>query len=468
MDLMRASLVFLLPLAGTGFFSGCMVGPTYQKPAVDVAETFVEPSPWTVSAPRDHLPKGRWWTIYEDAELDRLVTRATAASPTIAGAIARRDQARVLARFDRAGFFPQAAISGIAERGRTPPNGRGSEATTSNTFILPLDLGYEVDLWGRVRRINESARARSEASEADYHNVLLGVQADVARVYFSLRALDLERSLVSRNLESRQRALEIVSRRLELGASAELDRSLAQTELATSESDLLAIDQERTALRYALAVLCGDMPGTLAFTENAAPLDAEPAIPTGLPSELLERRPDVASAERILAATSAQIGIAKAAFFPAISLTGTAGFRSDELDTLLKWDQRQWAFGPSVSLPVFEGGHNRANYERTPAVYDEALAAYRQRLLIAFSEVETALSDLRRLAERSAVLDRAVTSSRRAADLVMVRYRGGDINYLDVTAAERTAIANERLAVQIRGQHLISSVLLVKALGGGW
>lgn len=462
-----APLSVFLCLPASLLLSGCLVGPDYRRPVVETPAAFTEPGPWKESAPRDHLPKGNWWTIYRDPVLDRLVTQATAANQTIAGAVARRDQARALARMDRADLFPQVSVNASAERGRTPPSPRSS-AETSNTFILPLDFSYELDLWGRARRANESARARAEASEADYHNVLLGVQTDVARAYFTLRSLDLERSLVARNRESRQRALEIVNRRQELGASAELDVNLAQTELATSESDLIAIDQDRSGLRYALAVLCGQMPETFALEENTAPLGPAPAIPVGLPSELLERRPDVASAERTLAATNAQIGVAKAAFFPAIGLTGTAGYRSSELDSLLKWDSRQWAFGPSLSLPVFEGGHNRANYERTRALYEEAFAAYRQSLLVAFSEVETTLSDVRRFAERSFVVDRAVASSRRAADLVMIRYRGGQIGFLDVTAAERTAIANERLAVQIRGQHLISSVLLVKALGGGW
>ena len=450
-------------------FTGCLVGPDYRKPVVDAPAAFTEPGPWKESAPRDHLPKGSWWTIYRDPVLDRLVTQATSANQTLAGAVARRDQARALARMERASLFPEIAIDASAERGRTPSTGRSlTSSGTSNTFILPLDFSYELDLWGRVRRANESARARAEASEADYHNVLLGVQTDVARSYFTLRALDLERALVARNRESRQRALGIANRRLELGASAELDVNLAQTELATSESDLIAIDQDRAGLRYALAVLCGQMPETFSLEENAAPLGPAPAIPIGLPSDLLERRPDVASAERTLAATNAQIGVAKAAFFPSIGLTGTAGYRSSELDSLLKWNSRQWAIGPSLSLPIFEGGRNRANYERTRALYDEALADYRQSLLVAFSEVETTLSDVRRFAERSVVVDRAVASARRAADLVMVRYRAGQVSFLDVSAAERTAIANERLAVQVRGQHLVSSVLLVKALGGGW
>jgi outer membrane protein, multidrug efflux system len=463
-----ASFAHLLSTSVLLALAGCMVGPNYQKPTIAAPTAYIETGPWKESAPRYHLPKGNWWTIYQDPGLDRLEQQATTASPTIAGALARRDQARALARLDRAGLFPQVSVNASAERGRTPSQRATVPTETANTFILPLDLGYELDLWGRVRRSVESARTRAEASEADYHGVLLSVQADVARAYFSLRSLDLERALVVRNRESRQRSLDIVTRRLELGASAELDVSLAQTELATSESDLIAIDQERSSLRYALAVLCGQMPNAFSVAENATPLGAAPAIPTGLPSELLERRPDVASAERTLAAANAEIGVAKSAFFPSIGLTGSAGYRSSELDSLFKWENRQWFFGPSLSLPIFEGGRNRANYARTLALHDEALAAYRQRLLVAFSEVETALSDVRRLADRSSVLDRAVASSRRAADLVLVRYRSGQIGYLDVTAAERTAITNERLAVQVRGQHLISSVLLVKALGGGW
>lgn len=464
---MRNAPLALIPIVASLAVSGCMVGPDYQKPAIPAPAAFTETGPWKVAAPSDHLPKGSWWSIYNDPVLDRLANQATAASPTIQAAIARRDQAFALARVDRADLMPRLGVNASAERGRTAPTSRAA-ASTGNTFILPLDLSYEIDLWGRVRRSYESARANAEASEADYQNVLLGVQADVARAYFSLRALDVERALIARTQDSRMRSLEIVRRRFQLGASGELDVSLAQTELATSESDLLAIDQERTALRYALAVLCGQQPEGFTLEENATPFGEVPAVPLGLPSQLLERRPDVAAAERSLAAVNAQIGVAKAAFFPAIGLTGSAGFRSDDLDDLLKWDNRQWSFGPSVSLPIFEGGRNRANYERAQAVYQEALAGYRQNILVAFSEVETALSDIRRLTDRSAVLDRAVASSRRAADLVSIRYRSGQVGYLDVTDAERTAIANERLAAQIRGQQFVSSVLLVKALGGGW
>lgn len=465
---MRLALhVFFPALAGSLFLSGCAVGPDYKKPETPAPPAFVESGPWKTAAPRDQLPKGTWWSIYHDSVIDRLEMQATQASPTIQAAVARRDQARALARFDRADLFPRLDVDASAERQRTAPT-RTSPAVTSNTFTLPLDLGYEVDLWGRVRRSVESARATAEASDADYHNVLLGVQADVARAYFSLRALDVERSLVARTLESRQRSLGITRRRADLGASAELDVSLAQTELATAESDLIAIDQQRTALRYSLAVLCGQLPESFDVEANATPLGDAPAIPMGLPSELLERRPDVASAERSLAATNARIGVAKAAFFPSVSLTGSAGYRSSDADSLLDWGNRQWSIGPSISLPIFTGGANKANYERAQAVYAEALAGYRNSVLAAFGEVETSLSDLRRLSERSTVLERAVVSSRRAADLVLIRYRAGQVNYLDVTDADRTAITNERLAAQIRGQHLVASVLLIKALGGGW
>ncbi|EIP97061.1 efflux transporter, outer membrane factor lipoprotein, NodT family [Opitutaceae bacterium TAV1] len=458
------SIVVLISL------SGCAVGPDYRKPDTPAPAAWAEPGPWKVSAPRDHLPKGEWWTVYNDPVLDRLAAQATAASPTIRAALARRDQARALARIDSSALYPQLDVNAEAERGRTAPNRRtGASAYTDNTFTLPLDLSYELDLWGRVRRLDEGARARAAASEADYHNVLLGVQADVARTYFSLRALDAERALVARNVESRRRSLQIVQQRHALGASGLLDTSLAETELATSEDSLIEIDRNRTALRHALAVLCGQLPEGFELDEDpAAALAAVPAIPLGLPSELLERRPDVASAERGVAAANAGIGVAKAAFFPTITLFGSAGYSSNDLDSLLSRSSREWSLGPGISLPIFHGGRNTAGYRQAMAVWEEALANYRQSVLVAFQEVETTLSDLRRLGERGVVIDRAVVSSRRAATLVLERYRAGQVGYLDVTDAERTAIVNERAAVQLRGRQLVSSVILVKALGGGW
>lgn len=461
-----AGFAAYLPL-GLVVLTGCTVGPNYERPVTATPDAFVESGPWKVAAPKDHLPKDNWWKIYQDPVLDRLASQATAASPTLQAAMARLDQARAVARIERSALFPSVEVDASAQRGRST-NRRANGSRTGNTFSLPIDLSYELDLWGRVRRVNESARAQAEASVADYQNVLLGVQADVARSYFSLRSLEAEHALLVRTLDSRKQSLQIVKRRFELGASGDFEVSLAETELATAENDLLENEQERTALRLSLAVLCGVQPELFQIDVDASLLPDAPAIPLALPSELLERRPDVAAAERRLAATNALVGVARAAFFPSIGLTGSAGYASDDLNSLLRWDSRAWSFGPSLSLPIFQGGRLQAGHERAQAVYAEALADYRQSVLVAFRDVEIGLSDLRRLAERRAVLDRAVASSRRAADLVGVRYRSGQIGYLDVTAAERTAIANERLAVRAREEQLVASVLLIKALGGGW
>ncbi|HRE81626.1 MAG TPA: efflux transporter outer membrane subunit [Opitutaceae bacterium] len=455
-------------LAVSSLLSGCAVGPRYERPTTALPGAFIEKGPWKDATPRDHLPKGRWWAIYQDGTLEQWVERANEASPTLQAAVARRDQAWALARMDRANLFPSLSVNPSADRGRGQTRNASTGSRTDNAFSLPANLSYELDLWGRVRKLAESGRALAEASEADYHNALLSVQADVVISYFSLRSLEVEHTLLTRTVESRRRSLDIVKRRFQLGASGDYEVSLAETELATAESDLLANERERAAYKVMVAVLCGALPESFIPVVSADPLPLPPTIPLALPSELLERRPDVASAERTLAASHAQIGVAKAAYFPSINLLGSAGFASGELSDLLRWDSRIWSIGSAISLPIFQGGRLRANVDRAQAVYQEAFAGYRQSVLVAFRDVETALSDLRTLSDQSEVLDRAVASSQRASELVGVRYRSGQIGYLDVTAAERTAIANERLALQVREQQLIASVQLIRALGGGW
>ena len=332
-----------------------------------------------------------------------------------------------------------------------------------------MDLRYEFDIWGRVRRLTEAAEARVAASEADYLTVLLLTQAETARVYFEVRTADAERALVLRIIESRRKSLDIVSNRQRQGADDRLSLSLAEAELSTAESDLIEIDRLRARLRHELAVLCGRNPSTFTIDEDpGVAVLPPPAIPVGLPSDLLERRPDISTAERALAAANADIGVARAAFYPSVTLFGAAGLGSAEIDKLLEWDSRAWSLGPALTVPIFDGKRNTANHRRALALYDEALARYRQQVLVAFQEVESCLGDLRRLAERTVTLERTVASSNRAAELMATRYRNGSVAYMDVTEAERIAIANERLAVQVRGKQLVTSVLLVKAIGGGW
>jgi multidrug efflux system outer membrane protein len=455
------------------FLAGCTVGPDYKPPVTAAPATFSEPSPWKLAAPKDALPKGAWWAIFHDPALDALESQAVAASPTLQAAVARRDQAFAVARISRADALPQLSLDPSGSRARYSGNRQTQipatrAAYTDNSFNLPLDLSYEVDLWGQVRRSNESARALAAASDAAYQSVLLGVEADVAQAYFTLRSQAVEHQLVARSIETRRQALDLVRKLYAGGAGAQLDVLRAETELASAESDLLALDQQRTALAHALAVLCGQLPENFAFDRDATTSAAVPALPVGLPSEMLERRPDVAAAERTLAAANAQIGVARAAFFPSIVLVGSAGYNSDGLGSLFNWDSRQWLLGSAASLPIFNGGRNAANYDRAMAAYQEAVARYRESVLVAFREVEDGLSGLRYFDEQAAVLARAVAASRAAADLSTVRYKAGLVSYLEVVDAERTALLNERTATQLSAGRFAATVLLVKALGGGW
>ena len=460
-------------LAAMALLAGCAVGPDYRPPTPKVAAAYAEKGPWKVAEPRDALPRGDWWTVFRDPELDRLETLAAKASPNLQAAAARRDQAFALANVSRADLLPQLSLDPSGSRTRYSghrqvPPGVGHSAYTTDSYSLPLDLSYEVDLWGRVRRLDQSARAQAQAANALYQSALLGLQADVAQAYFNLRALAREIHVVRAGVVTRKEGLKLIRIRFSGGASGELDVLNAQTELASAENDLLALEQRRTALTHALAVLCGQLPESFEVIAEKPLVTQPPALPVGLPSDLLERRPDIAAAERTMAAVNAQIGVAKAAFFPDIRLVGSAGYNSSELDSLLHSTSSQWAFAPMISLPIFTGGRNRANYERAKAAYREAAARYQGQVLVAFQEVEDSLSALRTLAAQARVVGQAVDSARKAAALSQFRYREGLVSYLEVMDAERSALQFERLASQLEAQRYAASITLVKALGGGW
>lgn len=448
--------------------AGCTLGPNYVKPDAPVPLTFKEGAPWTEAAPRDQLAKGPWWELYGDPVLNGLQSRAAAANQRLKGAVARLDQARALARVNKADLAPRLDLQPTAQRGRFTAEQSGvAGGLTANHFRLPLDLSYEVDIWGRVRRSIEAATADYQASAADFETVRLTLHAEMARNYFALRALDAEIVLLQRSVELRQEALFLVQTRFANGVVSELDVARAETELATTEAEAIGLSKRRGELEHALAMLLGQAPAS--FNLAAAPLDLQPLnVAPGLPSQLLERRPDVAAAERQMAAANARIGVAETAFFPAIRLTGSAGYASGEIASLFDWSSRSWALGPAISLPIFDGGRNSANLARARAAHEEAVANYRQQLLVAFGEVEDSLLGLRLLSDQAGVQERAVQAARRAAELSDKRYRAGRVSYLEVVDTQRTALQAERAAVQILGQRLQTSVLLIKALGGGW
>jgi multidrug efflux system outer membrane protein len=466
------AILLAVPSAQAGWLK---VGPDYKRPSNSIPTEYkaVELGSWKQGQPLDNVPKGNWWHLFGDAVLDDLESQALAANQDLKAAIARVGQARATARVARSELLPSLNLDPSFTRQRYSPNQSPSFGPlTASTFSAPLDLSYEVDLWGRVRRGFESSRAEAQASLAAFQNVMLTLEGDLAQNYFALRALDAEIATVAGTVDLRKEQVRLVRSRFEGGIGNELDVARAETELATTEAEEASLAQRRNELENAIAVLVGANPSHFKL---AALTGAEakwnplpPEIPAGLPSDLLERRPDVAEAERQLASANAQIGVAKAAFFPVITLTGSGGYLSGQIDTLFKWDSRVWSIGPSVSLPIFAGGRNRANYKRSQAAFEETIARYRQRILVAFGDVENSLSGLRHLSEQAEAQQRAVRNSQRAADLATERYRSGLVSYLEVVDASREALQAERANAQLAGQRQIASVRLIKALGGGW
>jgi multidrug efflux system outer membrane protein len=452
--------------------TGCTVGPDYTPPREPAPAGWKESGPWKEAAPRDAIAKGRWWEIFGDATLNELQLQAAAANQDLRAAVARVSQARAIARLTEAQFYPTISLDPSASRTRfaeerpVSPTVKPASYAASD-FRIPLDLSYEVDLWGRVRRSVEATTAYAEASVAGYETIRLTLHADVAAGYFALRSIDSDRSVLRRTLDLRREALRLAQARLRLGAGNELDVARAETEVTTTEAESIGLERRRSEIEHALAMLTGRAPSEVSIPDK--PLDLPPpAIPAGLPSELLERRPDVSEAERRLAASNAEIGIATAAYYPSIRLTATGGFESSELSSLFSWKNYIWSVGAAAFAPLFQGGATNADVERSRAKYEENISRYRQRLLVAFQEVEDGLSGLRILAQQAEAQDRAVASARRTADLSKTRYTAGLVSYLEVVDAERTALQSERLATQIQGQRLTTSVYLIKALGGGW
>ena len=448
------------------------VGPNYKQPPISVPAAYRDSDDsfrWKTATPADTFTRGEWWNLFGDASLASLETRALAANQDLRAAAARVEQARATAGLTRSAYWPQISANGSVVRELT-------SATTDNIFPDPLTTNYraplvaswEIDLFGRIRRLNESARADAAASAATFESLRLALTAEVAVNYFSLRATDQELALVRNTVSLRQRALNLVTTRVRSGTAADLDSARAETELATAEAESSAIANRRASLQNALAVLVGESAPTFNVETCDYRFGAPLAVPPGVPSELLERRPDIAAAERSLAAANARIGVAKAAFFPAISLTGTAGYASGDIDNLLKTDSRIWSIGPSLYLPIFQGGRNRANLARSRAAYDESVAIFRQRVLIAFREVQDALTATRLLAEQSSAQERALASARRATALAQIRYDAGYVSYLEVIDAQRTSLSVERANVQLTAQRFAASIGLIKSLGGIW
>ncbi len=444
------------------------MGMDYQRPEALVPVQFKSDAPWKEAAPGDSVAKGSWWEIYDDAVLNQLEEQAAEANQSLQAAYARLSQVQASLGISRSEQLPRLDLNASANRQRVAQDLSSTGSSYYGSQIsLPLVLSYEVDLWGRVRRSVEAAEADVKSAVADYQNLLLTLQAELARSYFALRVVDNEIELLEQTIELRKATRDLVKSKFDNGQVGQLDLSRSESELAATEAEAIGLQKQRGELENAIAVLIGLPPSS--FSIATEPLtQGPPPVSSGLPSALLERRPDVAAAERQMAAASARIGVAKTAFFPAISLTGSAGYGSNQVDSLFDWDNRTWGLGPAISLPIFDYGRNRANLDRSRAVYEEAVANYRQQVLVAFQDVEDGLNGLQVLDRQGQSLLQAARTAKQAWEISEKRYRAGLVSYLEVVDSQRSALQAERALVQLRGAQLDSSVSLIKALGGGW
>jgi len=467
----RAKVSAALALAAILSSSACTVGPDYKRPAATVPGTYKEDANWHPAQPGDNTLRGKWWEIFGDDALNSLEEQITVSNQSLKSAQAQFLQARSLIRLARAGYYPtltvSPSISRTRESGNQPFAGPSSAGVTQNNYTIPFDASYEADVWGRVRRSVEAARAGAQATAADVETVRLSLHAELALDYFQARNLDAEIQLLNSTVTAYQRALELTESRYQGGVASQVDVAQAKTQLETTRAEAIDLQVQRTQLQHAIATLIGKPASE--FTLPASPLkDAPPAVPTGLPALLLERRPDIAAAERRMAAANANIGIARSAYFPAIGLNVAGGFDSDVISTLIQGPSSFWSVGLSAMEILFEGGQRRAATEQARAAYDQTVADYRQTVLTAIQEVEDNLSALRVLEQEATTERGAVEAAEHSLALSNTRYRGGVTSYLEVTTAQSTALIDERVAVQIQGRRMTACVLLIKALGGGW
>lgn len=473
-----ASLALLSALLWTG----CKVGPDYHRPAA--AGTNAIPAAfsgtvetnagqWKAAAPAANLPRGAWWQVFGDAELSRLELQATANNPELAGALARFDQAQALIRVSRSQLFPQVEVDPNYNRQRTsfnePVDGASAGiARTYSTFTFPLQAGWELDLWGRVRRQVEAAQTRATASADDLEATKLALQAELATDYFTLRDLDREYDVVVATAETYQHSLDLTINRRKGGIATDLDVAQAETQLRTADAELPALRLQRSKLQHAIGTLAGQPASTFTLAQEPLENVQIPLVPAGLPSELLERRPDIAAAEQRMASANAQIGVAQSAFYPSVRFDGMAGFQSISASSWFDWPSRLWAVGPTLQLPLFTGGLNRAQLAFAKAAYDEMVSSYRQTVLGAFQEVEDQLASGLQLKAQLSAEESALQAARRTLEIANNRYRAGLVTYLEVATAQSAALALERAVVQLRGQELVAAVGLIKSIGGGW
>jgi len=468
----KSSVAFLAASALTAAgLAGCSFAPAYAPPKVEIPVAFKEAGPWTAAAPADAAPRGGWWRVYNDPVLDDLQTQLAAANNGLASAVARYDQARALAAQARAGLFPEIDANATVQTNRQsfnrPLRARGAGLTYYDNDQLGLSTNYEIDLWGRLRNLAAASRAQAQASAADLQSAELSLRAELANDYMSLRGADAQLKLLKDTVDAYSRAYDLTQARHEGGASSGLDVGRAETQLRTAQAQIPDLAAQRALYEHAIAVLVGKP----ASVFQVAATDGGPAIPktpAGAPSALLQRRPDIAAAERRAAAANAQIGVARAAFFPTVTLGLAGGYQTAGGVNLFSAPNSFWTLGPGVVAPLFDEGRRKAGVNFAKAQFEQVSADYRQAVLAAFQNVEDQLTLNNHLADEASQQALAVTAARKTEDLATTRYQLGAADFLEVVTAQTAALQVEQAALTVRTRRLQASVNLVRALGGGW
>jgi NodT family efflux transporter outer membrane factor (OMF) lipoprotein len=456
-------------MIGVVMLFGCAVGPDYVKPSAPTPTTYKEMKGWKEAQPREDVIRGKWWEMFNDPRLNALEEQVNISNQNVAAAEAQFRQARALVQAARAAYFPTVSAGPSYTRSRSSSNtvsGSSSSGYISD-YLLSFDASWEPDIWGKVRRSVESGEANAQASAADLESARLSAQAELAQDYFQLQDLDAQKQLLDTTVIAYQKFLDLTMNRYASGVASRADVLQAQTQLKTTQAQAIDIGVQRAQTEHAIALLVGKPASDFSIPVMQLAADLPP-IPVGVPSDLLERRPDVAGAERRMAAANAQIGVAQAAYYPSITLGASGGYQSSGSAEWLTWPSRFWSVGPSILQTVFDGGLIKAQTEQARAAYDANVASYRQAVLTGFQEVEDNLAALRILEEESAVQDEAVTAAQQSVMVTTNQYKAGTASALDVIITQITELNNKRTAISITGSRLTASVLLIKALGGGW
>src|ERR1700690_845913 len=450
--------------------AGCAVGPKYHTPTVEAPPAYKEVGDWKPAQPNDQSLGGEWWKIFQDPQLDALELQVNVSNQNLKAADAQFQQARAVLRYYRADYYPTVTAGPSATRTRISANSPTSSTlrgATYNDFVVPFNFSYQADVWGRVRKTVESYREQAQASAADLATVNLSMHADLAIDYFQARSLDAEEQLLNSTVKDYEQALELNENRFHGGVASEVEVEQAKTQLQTTRAEAIDVGVLRAQYEHAVAILLGKPPEE--FSLPPLPLTVPPPhVPISVPSELLERRPDIAAAERRVASANAQIGVAKSAYYPLISLGATGGFESSAITTLINGPSGLWSVGLSAVGTVFDVGRRRSLNDQARAAYDYQVAAYQENVLTGFQQVEDNLAAVRILENEAKVQDEAVVAAQRSLDLSVTRYKGGVTSYLEVITAQSAALSDEVTAVNILGRRMANTVLLIQALGGGW